>query len=150
MSKRSTTLAWVAALMVGLTVSLTGVAQAAPQRTYRITIHTANVTNAGTDGDVSLKIKGASGNATTYIPLDNSDDNWERDKIDRFDRLATDVGTPTGVCVHFNSGSGQYAAWFLDYVMVDGQFFQVNHLFPRAPDVVQTLSIGSPSPRCTF
>src|SRR3954452_14262767 len=114
MSTRST-LICVAALMAGLMFSLAGAAQAASSRNYRIKVHTANVTNAGTDGDVSLSITGPGG-TTSFIPLDNSRNNWERDNIDSFDRLAIDAGIPTRVCVAFNSGSGEYAAWFLDYV----------------------------------
>ena len=45
---------------------------------YDITIHTANVNYAGTDGDVWLRVNGTNG-STQYWKLDDSADNYVSD-----------------------------------------------------------------------
>ena len=50
---------------------------------YHISIHTANVDYAGTDGDVWLRVHGTYG-STDYWKLDDSADNYERNRTDQF------------------------------------------------------------------
>ena len=155
MTKRAITLGRFTALILGLTAALTGVAQAAtPQhpslasaktsaatapalqttqaligaKNYRITLHTGDRNNAGTDSDVYLRIYGTKG-VTPEFYLDNTEDNYERNKYDRFDRLANDVGTLKTVCVRFDRLSGGSAGWYLDWVTVNGAFFQYYRWF---------------------
>jgi hypothetical protein len=83
----------MAILAVGFTAALTGVAQAAPvapppvppavAKNYVVTVHTGNRSNAGTDGNVFLRLYGTRG-VSPEVQLDDSEDNFERNKYDRF------------------------------------------------------------------
>ena len=89
----STLLSRMAILAVGFTAALTGVAQAATAPTqpvppppavgknYDVTVHTGNRSNAGTDGNVFLRLYGTRG-VSPEVQLDNSEDNFERNKYD--------------------------------------------------------------------
>jgi len=59
--------------------------------TYKIAVKTANVENAGTDGDVTLNIIGSNGQ-TLPRDLDNFKNNFEAGDTDKFEIKAIDVG----------------------------------------------------------
>jgi hypothetical protein len=149
MTLRRTMLGRLAALTIGLTAPLIGVAQAtaipmpppAPAGgvTYNITAHTADLNNAGTDGDVAIKLYGSQG-ISPWVWLDNSDDNWERNKTDRFARRLADVGTLRQLCVQFDRGDGRYADWYLDWFEVNGKFFEYYRWFTADAIVCRTAS----------
>jgi hypothetical protein len=120
----------LAALTAGLTLGLTGAAQAEPIDpvplggvNYGITAHTGNINNAGTDGDVDIKLYGTKG-TTPWVPLDNAEDNWERNKTDQFTRRLADIGTIRTTCVRFTRGNGDYGDWYLDWFDVNDRFAQ--------------------------
>ena len=137
MTSRRTLLGRLAALTIGLTAPLTGVATAAAIPpppppvggvNYHITAHTADINNAGTDGNVAIKLYGTKG-VSPWVWLDNSDDNWERDNTDVFDRRLADVGTLRQLCVQFERGDGRYGDWNLDWFDVNDKFFQYYRWF---------------------
>src|SRR3954447_21171824 len=99
---------------------------------YHMTFHTGDRSNAGTDGDVYLKLYGSKNGASTSSPwlyLDDSSNNWERNKYDVFDRYLTDLGTISQACVYFDNHHGWYSDWYLDWVTVNGKFFQYYRWF---------------------
>src|SRR3954471_1264980 len=99
---------------------------------YHITFHTGDRSGAGTDGDVSLKLYGNKNGVPTSSPwlyLDDSSNNWERNKYDVFDRYLTDLGTINQACVYFDDHGGRYSDWYLDWVTVNGKFFQYYRWF---------------------
>ena len=59
--------------------------------TYKIAVKTANVENAGTDGDVTLNIIGSNGQ-TLPRDVDNFKNNFEAGDTDKFEIKAIDVG----------------------------------------------------------
>jgi hypothetical protein len=144
----STTLGRMAALLIGFTAALTGVAQAATQSTaslappnqtglppavgknYHVTVHTGNRSGAGTDSNVFLRLYGTTG-VSPEVQLDNQEDNFERNKWDQFDFRFADLGTLTKACVRFDRLSGDSAAWYLDWVEVNGEFFQYYRWFEK-------------------
>ena len=156
MTRHVFSLGGLAACIVAVMAAMSGVAQAAPRaeapsaamRTsaiaaqsaqsaqgalnYRITFHTGDRSSAGTDGDIYLKLYGNKdgvGTSSPWLYLDDSSDNWERNKYDVFDRYLTDVGTITRACVYFNDHGGDYSDWYLDWVTVNGKFFQYYRWF---------------------
>jgi len=157
-TRRFLSLGGLAACIVAAMAAMSGVAQAAPgdeapsaamrgsaiaaqpaqaangALNYHITFHTGDRANAGTDGDVYLKLYGNKYGATTTSPwlyLDNSSNNWERNRYDVFDRYLTDLGTITRACVYFDDHGGSYSDWYLDWVTVNGKFFQYYRWFPH-------------------
>src|SRR6187200_268964 len=76
---------------------------------YHITFHTGDRSGAGTDGDVYLKLYGNKNGVATSSPslyLDDSSDNWERNKYDVFNRLLTYLGTLKRACIYFDNHGG--------------------------------------------
>jgi hypothetical protein len=164
--RRFLSLGGLAAGIVAM-AAVTGVAQAAPRAAapstamhagagaaqspqsargalnYRITFHTGDRSSAGTDGDIYLKLYGnkdGAGTSSPWLYLDDSSDNWERNKYDVFDRYLTDVGTITRACVYFNDHGGDYSDWYLDWVTVNGTFFQYYRWFTRTESVCRSAS----------
>jgi len=99
---------------------------------YHVTFHTGDRANAGTDGDVYLKLygnKNGVGTSSPWLYLDDSSNNWERNRYDVFDRYLTDLGTIKQACVYFDDHGGYYSDWYLDWVTVNGKFFQYYRWF---------------------
>jgi hypothetical protein len=138
-TRRFFPVAGLAACIVAM-AAMSGVAQAAPSAqaqsahaargalNYHITFHTADRSNSGTDGDIYLKLYGTQA-TSPWLYLDDSSDNWERNKYDVFDRYLTDVGTITRACVYFDDHGGNNSDWYLDWVTVNGKFFQYYRWF---------------------
>nr|KAI8760088.1 lipoxygenase homology domain-containing protein 1-like [Biomphalaria glabrata] len=88
--------------------------------TYHVSVKTGNVSGAGTDANVSLKIFGTNGD-TGNLQLrqsENSNNKFERGKTDLFKLEATDIGKIKKIKIgHDNSKLG--AAWYLEEVNID-------------------------------
>ena len=105
---------------------------------YDISIHTANVNYAGTDGDVYLRVNGTNGQ-TPYWRLDNSDDNYERNMTDNFLRSAENVGPIRSVTIKFNPLGGAHAEWLPDRITVNGVVFRNYDWFLKGQITYRTL-----------
>jgi hypothetical protein len=134
----------VAAVAIPLTLGLGGIASAAPSTgslqqapakaanqaavvTYEVATYTSNIPGAGTDGDVWVRLLGSAG-SSNWLYLDNSDDNFERNRTDRFYFTSGNLGRLRGVDVYFNR-SGAYADWHLGSVTANGAVFPANRWF---------------------
>lgn len=90
--------------------------------TFRVTTYTSDIRGAGTDANVFINIRGKDARGreleTGKMTLDNSANNFERNRADTFLlKKAKNVGEVTGITVgHDNRGLG--AAWHLDHVEV--------------------------------
>ncbi|MEZ4921504.1 MAG: PLAT/LH2 domain-containing protein, partial [Saprospiraceae bacterium] len=120
-----------------------------PPIKYIVEINTSNVTDAGTDANVYLKIRGNKGE-TDEIRLNSliSGDAFERFKTDKVELLATDVGTISSITIrHDNSHTNP--GWHLANVKVyKGSrygttpiFFDANRWL-ESPNLSATLSPG--------
>jgi PLAT/LH2 domain len=107
---------------------------------YDITIHTANVNYAGTDGDVYLRVNGSLG-STDYIRLDDSNDNYERNRTDHFVRSAAYVGRIVSVTIKFDPLGGANAEWLPDRVTVNGATFLNFDWFLKGAVSYRTLTV---------
>jgi hypothetical protein len=105
---------------------------------YDITIHTANVNYAGTDGNVSLRVNGASG-STSFMRLDDSADNYERNRTDHFLRSDVNVGQIRSVTIYFDPLGGANAEWLPDRVTVNGVTFHNYSWFLKGSPTTRTL-----------
>jgi len=105
---------------------------------YDITIHTANVNYAGTDGDVYLKVTGTTG-STGYIRLDDSADNYERNRTDHFVRSGPNIGSIRYVTIYFDPLGGAHAEWLPDRVTVNGVTFTNSAWFLKGSPTYRTL-----------
>ena len=85
---------------------------------YIVTVTTADVKGSGTDSNVWIDLVGVSGKSTGAIKLDNSANNFERNRVDRFEVEAQGMGTSIARARigHDNSGFG--ASWCLGEVAV--------------------------------
>jgi hypothetical protein len=130
----ATLLGRTAALLIGCAFALTGAAQAAATvppavgKDYDVTVHTGNRSGAGTDSNVYLRLYGTNG-VSPEVQLDNDDDNFERNKLDTFEFRFADLGTLTRACIRFDRLSGDSAEWYLDWVEVNGEFFEYYRWF---------------------
>ena len=98
------------------------------EREYVITVHTSDIRFAGTDASVYCRLHG-DGVTTEAFLLENSADNFERNKTDRFYIRGIDVGQWQSLEIwHDNSGLG--AGWHLDYVKVKDEAAGVEMTFP--------------------
>ncbi len=105
---------------------------------YDISIHTANVPYAGTDGDVWLRVNGTTG-STQYWMLDDSADNYEQNRTDHFVRSGANVGLIRSVTIYFNPLGGAHAEWLPDRVTVNGITFSNSNWFLKGSPTYRTL-----------
>lgn len=83
---------------------------------YRVTVQTGDVRWASTDANVQIQFLGMIGDSL-LMKLDNSDDNFERGHVDRFDLTTPDVGWINEVRLkHDRDGIGD--GWYVDWVEV--------------------------------
>jgi len=88
---------------------------------YTITTVTGNVDHAGTDADVWIVLYGTLGE-TEPLYLDNSEDNFEKAKWDKFEvDSPVHVGNLTKIMI-YHDNSGQYPGWYLERVHVVGDW----------------------------
>ena len=120
-------------------VAASAVSTSAAAVGYDISIHTANVNYAGTDGDVWLRVNGSNG-STPYWKLDDAADNYERNRTDRFLRSGVNVGTIRSVTIYFNPLGGAHAEWLPDRVTVEGITFRNSSWFLKGAPTYRTLT----------
>ncbi len=88
--------------------------------TYRVTVYTGNIENAGTDADVFITLFGKNGISSGERMIDNAEDNYEKGKVDVFQLELQQLGDLEAIRIrHDNSGS--YPGWFLDKIVIDGE-----------------------------
>jgi hypothetical protein len=88
---------------------------------YDIAVYTGDLSGAGTDANVEIRLNGTL-RSTSFMVLDNSDDNFERNQTDHFFIPLPDLGTLTSVDVRFDH-SGLGPDWFLGSVTTDNVVF---------------------------
>ena len=75
---------------------------------YEVIVYTGDRWGAGTDANVSIEIFGEEGRKTKPIKLDNSDNNFERNKKDIFCVRSIDLGEINKIRIgHDNWGIGK-------------------------------------------
>ncbi|SOE16238.1 PLAT/LH2 domain-containing protein [Streptomyces sp. 2323.1] len=87
------------------------------QHQYRIAVYTGKKDGAGTDANVYITINGTRGSVGP-IRLDNSGNNFERGKTDRFTLGLRDVGRITSIKISHDN-SGKKPGWYLNKVTID-------------------------------
>lgn len=91
-------------------------AASTPHR-YKVQVFTSADRGAGTDANVNLRIKGASGRDSGPLKLETSKNNFERGREDIFFFELPDLGDLTEIDIgHDNSGVG--SQWKLDKVLI--------------------------------
>lgn len=103
----------------------------AASKSYTICTYTSNFTDAGTDSDVWVKLKGTSGK-TTWLELDNSNDNFERGQRDCFYFVLTNLGTISELFLDVDCDK----CWRLDGIGVNDSWFPY---YQWVPEAVQSL-----------
>lgn len=90
---------------------------------YRVAVYTGNEPGAGTDANVHLTIYGT----RTYVKhkLDNSQNNFERGKTDRFTLGLRDVGRLKSITI-WHDNTGEKPGWYLKKVTIDGVTFKAD------------------------
>jgi hypothetical protein len=96
--------------------------------TYRITVVTGSVPDAGTDADVYITLFGTNGNSGERL-LDNADDNFERGQTDVFSIEMRDIGKIRQVRIRHDN-SGNKPGWFLDRITVHKEDTDEEWTFP--------------------
>ena len=127
-STRPRLTAAICALLAGFAISAAGAAQASasPYKWYSVCVHTANESDAGTNSDVQLEVRGTNG-YTGFVTLDAAwYDDFETNSTDCYGYFAHDVQTINSVRVWTN---GLYN-WKLAYVTVNGVAFGFNIWMP--------------------
>jgi hypothetical protein len=96
--------------------------------TYRITVVTGSVKDAGTDANVYLTLFGAYGNSGERL-LDNASNNFERGHTDVFSREMADLGPIDRIRIR-HDGHGDKDGWYLDRVVVHQEETDQEWVFP--------------------
>lgn len=84
--------------------------------TYRITVNTGTVQDAGTDANVYITLYGPTKHSGERL-LDNAEDNFENGKIDLFSIETRDIGAIQRVRIRHDN-SGNKPGWFLEQIRV--------------------------------
>jgi hypothetical protein len=87
---------------------------------YRVTVQTGNVTGAGTDANVYVRLVGARATSRA-IELDSEIDNFERNTYNVFTLTLPDLGTINRICMWRND-AGLGDEWNLTAVSVNAGF----------------------------
>lgn len=83
-------------------------------QSYTIRVTTSDIEDAGTDGNVEIRLHGSLRSSPLMI-LDSSIDNFERNTTNAFTRIVSDIGTPRSVEIRFTL-SGDSPHWHLAHV----------------------------------
>jgi len=84
-------------------------------KTWKVTVYTGDRDNAGTDAvPIFINVFGKKG-STGEVGLDSIEDNFERNKVDRFEVSVKDVGQPHRLTVR-TSNTGTSPNWFLNKI----------------------------------
>ncbi|XP_071954737.1 lipoxygenase homology domain-containing protein 1-like [Antedon mediterranea] len=89
-----------------------------PRIPYEITVLTGEVSGAGTDSNVFVRLYGKDGAKTEEYKLRNRTDNFEKGNTDKFKIEAEDVGPLTKIRIG-HDGVGMFSGWFLNRVIVE-------------------------------
>lgn len=84
--------------------------------TYEIEVHTGTIRGAGTDANVDIEIIGDE-DFTGKMKLENSKNNFEKGKVDKFKMNLVDVGPLQKIRIGHDN-KGMTGAWFLDKVVI--------------------------------
>jgi hypothetical protein len=87
-----------------------------PRTTYRVTVRTADVKNAGTDANVYITLYGTAGTSEER-QLDDARNNFERNQLDAFNLEMSDIGDVNKIRIRHDS-SGNKPGWLLDMIEV--------------------------------
>lgn len=96
--------------------------------TYRITVATGCVKKAGTDANVYITLFGTQDNSGERL-LDNSEDNFEKGKIDTFSIEMSDLGDLEKVRIRHDN-SGKNPGWFLEKIVIHNETDDREWTFP--------------------
>jgi hypothetical protein len=97
-------------------------------KTYRIVVPTGDVPDAGTDSNIYLTMYGEFGTNGERL-LDNSDNNFERDKTDVFQLETRNVGKINAVRIR-SDDAGDNSGWFLDKIIITDDAEAKEYTFP--------------------
>jgi hypothetical protein len=133
---------WRIAALCGLSAAITVAAVGsspahAASKDYKICTYTSNITDAGTDNDVEVRLYGTNG-TSSKLNLDNSNDNFERGKTDCFGFLLEDLGTMIQLALDVDCEK----CWRLDGISVQQLGSHASWWFPYynwVPDKIQYL-----------
>jgi hypothetical protein len=121
-------------LLAAIAIAAVGTSPAlAASKSYKICTHTSNITDAGTDADVEVRLWGTKA-SSTKVNLDNGDDNFERGRWDCFGFIFSDLGTIHTLSLDVDCNK----CWRLDVITVNGVVFPwynwvpegTQHLYP--------------------
>jgi hypothetical protein len=127
-------LAALCGLLTAIAITTVGTAPAlAASKGYTICTHTSNITDAGTDSNVEVRLWGTKA-SSTKVNLDNSYDNFERAQWDCFGFTFSDLGTIHTLSLDVDCNK----CWRLDQITVNGVTFPwynwvpagTQHLYP--------------------
>ncbi|MFG2092255.1 PLAT/LH2 domain-containing protein [Streptomyces sp. NPDC048612] len=88
------------------------------QHQYRVAVYTGGEEGGGTDANVYITIYGTRGSAGP-IRLDNSANNFETGKTDRFTLGLRNLGRLKSIKIRHDN-SGRKPGWYLNRVTIDG------------------------------
>ena len=126
---------------------------------YKVVVYTSDLRGAGTDANVTLKLQAPSGQWSEALPLSNSANNFERNRMDEFvvaiKRPApaggADPAAPEVPRIDIgHDGKWPLAAWHLNKVMVQNlatqatMFFHANRWLDNKHGKRCTLDAGRP------
>ncbi|PIK54821.1 putative lipoxygenase-likey domain-containing protein 1-like [Apostichopus japonicus] len=89
-----------------------------PRIPYEVTITTGDVSGAGTDANVFIRLYGDDGKKTEEFQLRNRTDNFEKAAVEKFKIEGEDVGPLSKIRIG-HDGAGRFAGWHLDRVLVE-------------------------------
>jgi hypothetical protein len=94
---------------------------------YKISVYTGDRRGAGTDANVFIKIEGEKGKLGP-INLNNSQNNFERNKKDVFEYFGISIGKVKKITIG-HDGKGIGSSWFLDKVVVHADDIKSDFFF---------------------
>lgn len=88
--------------------------------TYKITVHTANVKDAGTDADIYISIYGSKSSLLEQKLHDSNDkDDFEADDVNKISLQSPyDLGDIEKITI-WHDNSGEKPGWYLNYVQIE-------------------------------
>jgi hypothetical protein len=131
---RSWHIATLCALLAVIAIAAVGSSPAlAASKQYEICTRTTDITNAGTDSTVEVRLYGTSGTSPKVNMDAPGRDDFERGKKDCFGFWLGDVGTIKQLALDVSCDM----CWSLDWITVNGIFFP---FYNWVPDSMQYLA----------
>ena len=91
---------------------------------YTINVKTGDISHAGTDARVYIKMYGTRA-ISEYIHLDNSEDNHERGKTDSYTISHKNLGSIRKIEVKHDN-DGKHPGWFLEHILIKQGSYRYN------------------------